>query len=87
MVNLWVYDIGYRLTGSLEYINLKEVCGYDPLDMLIRFALTGDMGEPDIAKKADPYFGESIPITYHWFVNLEKLQRLLVWMRLKSCQV
>ena len=53
----WVYDIGYRLTGSLEYINLKEVCGYDPLDMLIRFALTGDMGEPDIAKKADPYFG------------------------------
>lgn len=52
-----VYDIGYRLTGSLEYINLKEVCGYDPLDMLIRFALTGDMGEPDIAKKADPYFG------------------------------
>lgn len=53
----WVYDIGYRLTGSLEYINLKEVCGYDPLDMLIRFALTGDMGEPDIVKKADPYFG------------------------------
>jgi hypothetical protein len=53
----WVYDIGYRLTGSLEYINLKEMCGYDPLDMLIRFALTGDMGEPEISKKADPYFG------------------------------
>lgn len=53
----WVYDIGYRLTGSLEYYNLKEMCGYDPLDMLIRFALTGDMGEPDIARKADPYFG------------------------------
>ncbi len=52
-----VYDIGYRLTGSLEYINLKAVCGYDPMDMLIRFALTGDMGEPEIAKKADPYFG------------------------------
>lgn len=53
----WVYDIGYRLTGSLEYYNLKEMCDYDPMDMLIRFALTGDMGEPDIAKKADPYFG------------------------------
>lgn len=53
----WVYDIGYRLTGSLEYINLKEMCNYDPLDMLIRFAFTGDMGEPNIAKKADPYFG------------------------------
>lgn len=52
----WVYDIGYRLTGSLEYINLKEMCGYDPMDMLIHFALTGNMGEPEIAKKADPYF-------------------------------
>lgn len=52
-----VYDIGYRLTGSLEYINLKETCGYDPLDMLIHFALTGNMGEPDIAKKVDPYLG------------------------------
>lgn len=53
----WVYDIGYRLTGSLEYINLKEMCGYDPLDMLIHFALTGNMGDPNISKKVDPYFG------------------------------
>jgi len=52
-----VYDVGYRLTGSLEYINLKGTCGYDPLDMLIKFALTGDMGEPDIDIKVDPYLG------------------------------
>lgn len=53
----WVYDIGYRLTGSLEYINLKEICGYDPLDMMIHFALTGNMGEPEIDNKVDPYLG------------------------------
>lgn len=53
----WVYDIGYRLTGSLEYINLNEMCGYNPMDMLIRFALTGNVGEPEIEKKVDPYFG------------------------------
>lgn len=52
-----VYDIGYRLTGSLEYINLKKMCGYDPLDMLIRFALTGSTGVPDLAERADPYLG------------------------------
>ena len=52
-----VYDIGYRLTGTLEYINLKAMCGYDPMDMLIRFALTGDMGETEMEKKADPYLG------------------------------
>lgn len=52
-----VYDIGYRLTGSLEYINLKGMCGFDPLDMMIRFAVTGETGEPDIAQKVDPYLG------------------------------
>ena len=55
--NCVVYDIGYRLTGTLEYINLKELCGFDPLDMLIRFALTGETGEPEIEKKVDPYLG------------------------------
>lgn len=46
-----VYDIGFRLTGSLEYINLKEMCGFDPLDMMIEFALTGSMGEPELSQK------------------------------------
>lgn len=41
----YVYDIGYRLTGSLEYKLLARTCGYDPLEMLIRFALTGQMCE------------------------------------------
>ena len=52
-----VYDIGYRLTGSLEYINLKGMCGFDPLDMMITHALTGSMGVPDIADRVDPYLG------------------------------
>jgi len=52
-----VYDIGYRLTGSLEYINLKGMCGFDPMDMMITFALTGSMGVPDIAERVDPYLG------------------------------
>lgn len=51
----YVYDMGYRLTGSLEYINLRALCGFDPMDMMIRFALTGSMG-PGI-EKADPFFG------------------------------
>lgn len=53
-----VYDIGFRLTGSLEYKVLKQVCGYDPLEMMINFALTGSMGEPDLARKADPMFAQ-----------------------------
>ena len=52
----YVYDLGFRLTGSMEYKILNRVCGYDPLEMMIRFALTGKMGEESIAEKAIPEF-------------------------------
>lgn len=52
----YVYDLGYRLTGSLEYKILERVCGYNPLEMMIRFALTGKMGKESIAEKAVPEF-------------------------------
>lgn len=52
----YVYDLGFRLTGSLEYKILERVCGYNPLEMMIAFALTGKMGEESIAAKAVPEF-------------------------------
>jgi biotin carboxylase len=52
----YVYDLGFRLTGSLEYKILERVCGYNPLEMMIEFALTGKMGEESIADKAIPEF-------------------------------
>jgi biotin carboxylase len=52
----YLYDLGFRPTGSLEYKILNRVCGYDPLDMMICFALTGKMGEEDMASKAKPEF-------------------------------
>lgn len=52
-----VYDIGFRMTGTMEYINLADVCGFNPIEMMIRYALTGSMGEPHLEKKIDPSFG------------------------------
>ena len=52
----YVYDLGFRLTGSLEYKILERVCGYNPLEMMICFALTGKMGKESIAEKAIPEF-------------------------------
>lgn len=52
----YVYDLGYRLTGSLEYKILERVCGFNPLEMMICHALTGKMGEVDIVTKAVPEF-------------------------------
>ena len=54
----YVYDLGFRLTGSLEYKILERVCGYNPLKMMIEFALTGKMGSESIADKAIPVFRE-----------------------------
>ena len=50
----YVYDIGYRLTGSMEYKILEVVSGYNPLKMLINFALTGEMTNEDISTKVNP---------------------------------
>jgi len=52
----YVYDLGYRLTGSLEYKILERVCGYNPLEMMICHALIGKMGEESIADRALPEF-------------------------------
>lgn len=51
-----VYDMGYRLTGSLEYKLMSKIGGYDPLEMLIRFALTGQMAEHSLEEIVDPYW-------------------------------
>ncbi len=50
------YDIGYRLTGTQEYNILEEVNGYNPLKMMVDYALTGQMGAMDINDLVDPYF-------------------------------
>lgn len=39
-----VYDVGYRLTGSLEYHIQEEILGYNPLKMLINYAFKNDYG-------------------------------------------
>lgn len=52
----YLYDLGFRPTGSLEYKILKRVCGYDPLEMMICHALTGKMGIESIAPKVNPAF-------------------------------
>lgn len=54
-----VYDIGYRLTGSLEYKNILRASGYDVMDMMLCHAVTGSMGEPRLGEKADPALGGS----------------------------
>ena len=49
-----VYDMGFRLTGALEYKNLEMTCGYNPLEMLINYSITGKMCDESLLNKINP---------------------------------
>lgn len=55
--NFHTYDIGYRVTPTQEYHIIERLCGYNPLSMLLHFAVTGSMGEPRLDEMADPVHG------------------------------
>lgn len=46
--NFTLYEIAFRLNGTLEYKIINEICGVNPLEMLINFALTGSMYQENI---------------------------------------
>jgi len=52
----YVYDQGFRLQGGAPNYQIQAITGYNQLEMLIRFALTGSGGDFDLEKCDDPYF-------------------------------
>ena len=50
------YEMGYRLSGSLEYKIMKKLNGLDPLEMLVSFALTGHMYEKSLDQMFKPNY-------------------------------
>jgi biotin carboxylase len=51
-----IYEVGYRLTGSLEYKIIEHASGYNPLKMMINHAISGEMSSEDISSQANPNF-------------------------------
>lgn len=50
----YVYDIGYRTTGSLEHHITADVAGYSVIDMMLCHAVTGRMtDDPEICEKIE----------------------------------
>ena len=50
------YEPGYRLNGAQEHIIVSAITGIDVQEMMIRFALTGQMSDSDIEENSDPKF-------------------------------
>ena len=50
------YETGYRLGGGQSYRMIEQMNGVNHLEMLIHFALTGNMCYEDIEKRISPFF-------------------------------
>lgn len=50
------YEMGFRLTGTLEYKILAKINGFNPMEMMVNYALTGKMNETDIRRYVNPNF-------------------------------
>lgn len=51
-----IYEMGYRLNGGATYELIKACCGYDQLESLIEFTLTGKMGNLEALRQSTPFF-------------------------------
>lgn len=51
---VWIYEMGYRLTGTMEHYMQEDATGYNPIKAMICHALTGSMGStPSLAYPKD----------------------------------
>lgn len=71
----FAYDPGFRLQGEGMHFYLKEICGFDHREMLIKFALTGKFGE-SIEKLNDPFLYNKRAYTIWLLVDKGKIKKI-----------
>jgi biotin carboxylase len=59
----YAYDPGFRLQGEAPHTYLKYFHGFDHREMLINFAITGQMYRGDFSLVSDPTFGGNFALT------------------------
>ncbi len=52
---IYFHEMGLRLSGGLIYSMLEASCGYNDVQMMIRYALGGPMATDEDVAKIDPY--------------------------------
>ncbi|MBF9024382.1 ATP-grasp domain-containing protein [Rhodobacterales bacterium HKCCD6035] len=68
--NFYVYDPGFRLQGEAPNFLIESVNGFDQKAMLVRFALTGSMGNDDLHVLNDSSFRGKYAASV-WFLAKE----------------
>lgn len=54
----YIYEAGVRLNGCKIYNVINNHCGYNELERMINYALTGAMGKPNLSECANPKFNK-----------------------------
>lgn len=78
------YDIGYRLSATQEHIVIEAVCGYNPLKLLVDYAVSGRLGDETLVQKINPHFpypaGQVTflvkPERVHHFEGIEAIEKM-----------
>lgn len=59
----YIHEIGYRLNGGFSYKLIERFSGYNQIQQLIRFSLTGSMDENEVGKSNPAFAGCSFILT------------------------
>lgn len=51
---VYFYEMGYRINGAKQYQILDALCGYNPMEMVVNYSLTGRMEDYSIEKLIQP---------------------------------
>lgn len=54
----YFYEMGYRLNGAKQYQILDALCGFNPMEMIVNYSLTGKMSEKNIQEIVNPEFNK-----------------------------
>lgn len=52
---IYFHEMGLRLSGGLNYHMFEAACGYNDVQMMIRYALGGPMATKEEMRRIDPY--------------------------------
>ena len=56
----YFYETGYRLSGACQYQLMRDLCGFNPMEMTVNYSLTGSTGETCIADRVNPMFDKAV---------------------------
>ena len=56
--NFMFYDMGFRLTGTQEYHLIENICGFNPLKMMVDYSIGAAGGVKDFRNLVNPWFND-----------------------------